>query len=225
MIIDLSMVISEGMMTFPVHWHPVVEITQLGRFHVEGRETKKFTLGTHTGTHVDAPRHFIPNGITIEKTNLEIYYGKCRVLDFTELDDKSEITKEMLIEKLGKCFPSRILFRFDWDKRLDSLEYYSHHPYLSEDACKWMVEKGVKLVGTDAPMPDNPKNGRGCEKDSPNHTILLGNNIAILEYLVNLHKIPKTDFTLSAFPIPIKDGDGAQVRAVAIIEEGQECSI
>ena len=159
MIIDLSLVISEGLMTFPVHWHPVVEITQLGRFHVEGRETKKFTLGTHTGTHVDAPRHFIPNGKTIENTDLNIYYGPCRVLDFTDLEDKTEITKQMLIKRIGANFPQRIIFRFDWDKRLNSLEYYSHHPYLSEESCHWLVERGIVLVGTDAPMPDNPKNG------------------------------------------------------------------
>ena len=214
------MTLHEGMMTFPVHWHPVVEITQLGRFNVEGRETRKFTLGTHTGTHVDAPRHFIPGGLTIEKTDLDIYYGPARVLDFTHLGDKTEISLSMLKERIGKTFPQRILFRFDWYKRLNSLEYYSHHPYLSEDCCQWLVDMGVRLIGTDAPMPDDPRNGRGAEKDSPNHTILLGNNVAILEYLVNLDLLPCSDFLLSAFPIPLANGDGAQVRAVGIFSEG-----
>ncbi|RWX22697.1 cyclase family protein, partial [Rhizobium leguminosarum] len=97
MIIDLTMTLREGIMTFPVHWHPVVEITQLGRFEVEGRETRKIVLGTHTGTHVDAPRHFVPKGTTIENTDLDIYYGPARVLDFTHLPDKTEITREMLV--------------------------------------------------------------------------------------------------------------------------------
>lgn len=218
MIIDLTMTLREGIMTFPVHWHPVVEITQLGRFEVEGRETRKIILGTHTGTHVDAPRHFVPNGATIENTDLDLYYGPARVLDFTDLPDKTEITREMLVERIGADFPARILFRYDWERRLDSLKYYSHHPYLSEEACEWLVENGVRLVGFDAPMPDDPRNGRGSDRDSPNHTILLGAGVAILEYLVNLSQIPTKDFILSALPIKIKEGDGAPVRAIAIIE-------
>jgi arylformamidase len=53
-ITDLSLTIEEGMMTFPTHWHPVVEITILGRHGVEGRETRKLVLGTHIGTHAEA---------------------------------------------------------------------------------------------------------------------------------------------------------------------------
>lgn len=219
MIIDLTMTLREGIMTFPVHWHPVVEITQLGRFEVEGRETRKVTLGTHTGTHVDAPRHFVPGGTTIEHTDLEIYYGPARLLDFTDLPDKTEITKEMLVERVGENFPPRLIFRYDWDRRLNNLEYYSHHSYLSEEACEWIVAQGIRLVGFDAPMPDDPRNGRGSEKDSPNHTILLGAGVAILEYLVNLSKIPVPDFILSALPLKIDRGDGAPVRAVAIVDD------
>jgi len=218
MIIDLTMTLREGIMTFPVHWHPVVEITQLGRFEVEGRETRKIVLGTHTGTHVDAPRHFVPKGETIENTDLDIYYGPARVLDFTHLPDKTEITREMLVERIGRDFPSRILFRYDWERRLDSLKYYSDPPYLSEEACEWIVENGIRLVGFDAPMPDDPRNGRGSDRDSPNHTILLGAGVAILEYLVNLSQIPTKDFILSALPLKIEEGDGAPVRAIAIVE-------
>ena len=64
-IIDLTMSLKEGMQTFPTHWHPFVEITQLGRHGIENRETRKLILGTHTGTHIDAPSHFISDGDTI----------------------------------------------------------------------------------------------------------------------------------------------------------------
>ena len=216
-IVDLTLKIEEGMMTFPVSWHPFVEITQLGRFHVEGRETRKITVGTHTGTHVDAPRHFIKNGTTIENIDLSKFYGPCIILEFQSLSDKAEVTVEMLKEKLEGRTPERILFRYDWDKKLGSLAYYSDHPYLSESACEYLVEIGVKLVGFDAPMPDNPINGKGTKKDSPNHTILLGNDIVILEYLSNLGSISSPNFILSAFPLKIAEGDGSPVRAVAIV--------
>lgn len=221
MIVDLTMTLREGIMTFPVHWHPVVEITQLGRFHVEGRETRKIVLGTHTGTHVDAPRHFVRGGQTIEHTDLDLYYGPARLLDFTDLPDKTEISKAMLVERVGKDFPPRLVLRYDWDRRLDSLAYYSDHPFLSEEACEWIVANSIRLVGFDAPMPDNPLNGRGAEKDSPNHTILLGAGVAILEYLVNLSQIPVADFILSALPLKIEEGDGAPVRAVAIVPDAK----
>ena len=128
------------------------------------------------------------------------------MLDFSDLPDKSEVTLAMIEARIGPDFPPRLLFRYDWDRRLDSLDYYSHHPYLSSEACEWLVAQGVKLVGTDAPMPDDPRNGRGSDNDSPNHTILLGNGVAILEYLVNLSSIPEGDFTLSALPLPIDGG-------------------
>ena len=217
-IIDLSLRLEEGMMTFPVSWHPFVEITQLGRFHVEGRETRKITFGTHSGTHVDAPRHFIQGGPTIDQIDLDKFYGECILLDFHRLADKSEITAKMLKEKLAGRMPERVLFRYDWDERLDSIKYYSDHPYLSECACEYLVESNIKLVGFDAPMPDNPSNGKGATKDSPNHTILLGHGIVILEYLCNLKLIDNSSFILSAFPLNISEGDGSPVRAVAILE-------
>ena len=67
-------------------------------------------------------------------------------------------------------------------------------------------------------MPDNPLNGRGSDNDSPNHTILLGAGVIILEYLCNLRDIDEDTFVLSALPIKIENGDGAPVRAVAIID-------
>lgn len=217
-IIDLSLTLREGMMTFPVHWHPSVEITQLGRFEVEGRETRKITMGTHTGTHVDAPRHFIPGGATIENEDLGKYYGPACVLDFSDLSDKTEISLDMLKARLPLDHPNRLLFRFDWDLRLNNREYYSHHPFLSEEAADFLVTIGVVLVGFDSPMPDNPLNGSGSERDSPNHTIFLSNGVVILEYLTNLRELGKHWFTLSALPLKIQQGDGAPVRAVAIVD-------
>lgn len=78
-IIDLSLSLHEGMMTFPSHWHPVVEISILGRHGIEGRETRKLVLGTHTGTHTDAPLHFIPNGKGIDEVPLEVLVGEATV--------------------------------------------------------------------------------------------------------------------------------------------------
>ena len=215
---DLSLQICEGMITFPVMWHPYVEVTQLGRFEVEGRETRKLILGTHSGTHVDAPRHFIRNGVTIDKIPLNKFYGPAKLLDFSNLPDKAEINMKMMKDKLAGEKPNKILIRYDWDERLSSMEYYTHHPFLSCDACQYLVDIGIDLIGFDAPMPDNPLNGKGSSNDSPNHTIFLSAGVVILEYLCNLKHISNDEFVISALPLSIKDGDGSPVRAIAIEE-------
>lgn len=219
MIIDLSMSLEEGIITFPVHWHPLVEISIMGRLNIEGRETRKVSLGTHTGTHIDAPRHFVANGNTIDCVGLDNCIGPATVLDFRDVEDRSEISLDLLKSRVPSPMPKRVVFNFGWDRRATSLEYYSEHPYLSEECCHWLVQGGVKLVGLDTPMPDDPRNGRGCTKDSPNHKIFLGNDVVLLEYLVNLGEIPTQDFFLVALPLKITGGDGSPVRAVAIVDQ------
>lgn len=218
-IIDLSMTIEEGMQTFAAHWHPFVEITKLGRHGIENRETRKITMGTHTGTHIDAPRHFIPNGQTVEDLDLTALYGPAQILDFSHLDDFHEISLEELKSALSGYKPERIIFRFDWDKHLGTNKYYSDHPYLSESACEYLVSIGCKLIALDTPQPDNPKNGRHSPKDAPNHKILLGHGILIVEYLVDIKAISRKNVLLVVAPLKIADGDGAPVRCFAIEEE------
>ena len=70
-VIDLTHPIQEGMLTFEASWHPRTSIQQLGRIGLEGRESRKLELGTHTGTHIDSPLHFIENGAGIDETAVD----------------------------------------------------------------------------------------------------------------------------------------------------------
>ena len=217
-IVDLTMPIHEGMQTFPAHWHPVVEITQLGRHGIENRETRKLILGTHTGTHIDAPRHFIRNGETVENIPLDQLVGSASVLDLTDIGPRSEVSKDDLKTKLGDREAKRILLRFDWDSHLGKMSYYDDMPFLSENASKWLVDKGCRMLGMDTPMPDDPKNGYNCPIDSPNHKILLGSGIILVEYMVNLSLLNNSpDVFIVVSPMKIKQGDGAPARVFAII--------
>jgi arylformamidase len=215
-IVDLSFPIHEGMQTFPVHWHPMVEITQLGRLGIEGRESRKLLLGTHTGTHVDAPRHFIPGGATVDELALDIFVGPARVLDFSYAKPLQEIQKDDFVRQLGKAKPERLLMRFDWSDRWGTSEYYSEQPFISEEAAHWLVEQGVRLVGMDTPQADSPKNGRHSGNDSPVHKIFLGAKVIKLEYLTNLRQLKSREVELIALPLKILGGDGSPVRCVAI---------
>ncbi len=218
-IIDLSMNIEEGMQTFKVYWHPTVKIEILAQHQKENRETRKLILGTHTGTHIDAPRHFIPKGKTIDQIPLSQLIGTATLIDFSYLDEFYEISLEELEKKLKGKNVEKIVARFDWDLNLNTTKYYTHHPFFSEEACKWLVKKGCKLLGLDTPQPDNPKNGRGSKNDAPNHKILLGGGIVLVEYLINLRKIKRDNFHLIVAPIKIVNGDGAPARCIGIINE------
>lgn len=215
-ITDLSMMLEEGMQTFAAHWHPFFESTQLGRHGIENRETRKIILGTHTGTHIDAPRHFIAEGETIENVSLEQINGPAFVVDFSTLPDKYEISKDDLLKALNYKCPERLIARFDWDLKLNTNEYYTDHAYFSEEACQWLVENGCRVIALDTPQPDNPLNGRGAAKDAPNHKILLGAGTVIVEYLVNIRKLSQKEVMLIVAPLKIKGGDGAPVRCFAI---------
>jgi len=218
--IDLTMPLEEGMQTFPTHWHPFVEVTQLGRHGLENRETRKLVLGTHTGTHIDAPRHFIPGGATVDQLPLDQLVGPASVVDLTAFGDGAEVSVEELANALAGRSAERVLMRFDWDRHLGSMAYYNDSPYLSEEAAQWLVDNGCRLLGMDTAMPDNPKNGRNGPKDSPNHKILLGNGAVLVEYMINLHQIDQPVVQLVVAPLKVSQGDGAPVRAF-VVEEAE----
>jgi kynurenine formamidase len=217
--VDLTFTLHEGMTTFPVPWHPYVEITQLGRHGIEGRETRKLVLGTHTGTHCDAPRHFIPGGETVDTLSLDTLIGPALVLNFSSARPAQEMTVEDFTRQLGGRRPERLVMRFDWSAHWGQMTYYSDHPFLSEAAARWLVDQGVRLLAMDTPMPDNPKNGRGSKVDSPVHKILLGDGIILVEYLCNLKELRSQEIELLVLPLKVLEGDGAPVRCVAVERE------
>lgn len=212
-IVDLTMTIAEGMVTYP--GHPVVEITQLARFGYEGKETRKLVLGTHTGTHIDAPRHFIDGGATVDRIALGRMCGPATLVDLSKHQGAHYgIDCDLLALSVGSKPVERLLLRFDGDKRLGDMGYYRSQPSLTKDAASWLVDKGCKLIGLDTPMPDSYED----IDTMPIHKLLLGAGIVIVEYMVNLAAIQADTFQLIVAPLKIKDGDGAPARCFAICE-------
>lgn len=204
-------------MTFPSHWHPVVEVTILGRFGIEDRESRKVVLGTHTGTHTDAPLHFIPHGMTIDEVPLDTYIGPATLLDLSGCGALHEITVEELKAKLpGGKVPERIMLRTDWSERFGDMSYYTQYPFLSEDAARWLVEQKLRLLVLDTPSPDNPAHCRGTSKDSPNHKMLLGNGVFMVEYACNLKQLSRQEVEVIVLPLKLRGCDGSPARCVAI---------
>jgi kynurenine formamidase len=215
-IIDLTFSIKNGMTTFPTYWHPTVEITVLGHHRSENRETRKIIVGTHTGTHCDAPRHFIPDGMTLDNLPLEVLIGPAFVADFSKAPPFREIGIKDLEQQLGNRKIDRLILRFDWSDNWSEQNYYTDHPFMSEEAADWLIQRDIKLLAMDTPTPDDPRNGRGNVKDSPVHKLLLSKNIILVEYLCNLKKLSRQDIELIVLPLKIYEGDGAPARCVAI---------
>ncbi|QKD19636.1 cyclase family protein [Mesorhizobium sp. NZP2077] len=217
--VDLSYVLHDGMTTYPVPWSPPFEMTQLGRHAIEGRESRKIVIGTHCGTHVDAPRHFIPGGTTIDQLALEPFVGPATVVDFTDAKPLQEIGVSDFERRIGGRHIDRLVMRFDWSDHWGTLKFYSEQPFISEDAARWLVRRSVRLLGMDTPQADSPKNGRGSERDSPVHKILLRAGVIKLEYMTNLRALGTDEFELIALPLNIREGDGSPVRCIGIVED------
>jgi len=218
-IVDLTLPIHEGMQTFPVHWHPHVEITQLGYLERENRETRRLVLGTHTGTHMDAPRHFVEGGASVDEIALDQLIGPATVCDLSAISPRRPVHIDDLTVRIGDDRPARVILRYDWSDHFGKAEYYTDHPYLSEAAAAWLLDRGCRLVAMDTPMPDDPRNGRGSERDSPIHKLLLGNGVVLVEYLTNLRALMRLDVLLIVAPLRIRGGDGSPVRCIAIENE------
>ena len=218
-VIDLSFPIYEGMQTFSSRNHPFTEISQLARHGIENRETRKITIGSHTGTHIDAPRHFIPNGNTIDKINLDHLVGDFSIADLKKIKKKN-INSEILESKLGSKPKKRILLNFGWDINYGKSNYYRDSPFLDKSACQWLIKKKCALLGMDIPSPDNPINNFDSDNDSPNHKILLGKKIIIVEYMTKLDKLINIkNGILVIAPLNILYSDGSPSRAFAIIKK------
>ena len=208
--IDLTYYIEEGMTTFNAPWHPLVSIQQLGRHGFEGRETRKITLGTHTGTHVDAPLHFVRKGKSIDEVALEKMIGEVNILDFTYMNENEGVTKNMLV---GVTLGKKLLFKFGWGKHWGDKKYYMNYPYITEEAAEYLVSMNVELIALDTPSPDDSMISPKDPKDSLIHKIFLKNNVILVEYLANTEQIKDYEgWKLIVMPLKIKGADGAPAR-------------
>ncbi|MBS3124367.1 cyclase family protein [Candidatus Woesearchaeota archaeon] len=213
--IDLTYDIEESMSVFNAYWHPKIQITQMGKHDSEGRETRKLILGTHSGTHIDAPSHFVKEGTTIDQIQLSRLIGPITIVDFSELKDNQMVNLEM-IKKVQ--LSDNILFKFGWGKHWKKDYFFQKCPFLSKEAAEYLVSKKVKLIATDTPSLDDPRtklqgNMLGSVDDSPIHKILLGNGIVLVEYIANLDQLSDLQgWNILALPIKVKGGDGAPAR-------------
>lgn len=170
---------------------------------------------THVGTHVDAPRHFIPGGATIDELSLERFAGEAVVLDVSKTEPE-EITVSDVEAADGEVRSGDIVLLFTgWGEKYGT-DAYEPHPWLSTGVAEWLVDHDCKLVGLDATTPDIPGSHRPEGWiEFPVHHELLGNDVLIAEHLANLAPYTGQRLDVQGFPIKIRGGDGAPAQFVA----------
>jgi kynurenine formamidase len=209
-IIDLTYDFEKEMMVYPGLPKPVIE--KATTIEKEGVNTSKLTFISHTGTHIDAPRHFVKNGKTIDKVSLDRLVGEAVFINLSTKKKSSLITLpdltpfEDLIHK-GDI----LLLNTGIYKSYGKPEFNLEFPTISLEAAQWIIEKGISTFATDATSVDPAD-----DKEKMLHHTLLGEGIPIIEALANLGQIKKERFLFIALPLKIKDGDGAPCRAIAI---------
>jgi len=167
----------------------------------------QISLGAHTGTHIDAPHHFLNNSITTDKISLDILIGTCMVID---INSKNTIEIKD-IEHIDFSNISRVLFKTKNSLLWESPEQKFNKKFISLglSAAEFLLEEKVKLIGIDYLSIESYYAGKG----NPVHKILLKNNIVILEGL-NLHNIEEGIYELTCLPLKLIGIEGSPARAI-----------
>ena len=198
-IIDISIRLTASTIIYP--GNPTVEIQE-----VRGASSthSRITLGSHTGTHIDAPRHVFPDRGGVDVFTLSQLVGPAIVVDCTNAIEK--ITRQDL-ENAGVEKGARVLLKTQNSLRgFDS--FYDDYVYLDGDCAEWLAETGVTLVGIDYLSIKQ----RGSSDHRP-HTALLERDIVILEG-IDLSHVEAGEYTLCCLPLSLPGLDGAPARAV-----------
>jgi arylformamidase len=202
-LIDVSVPLRQGLPTFPNN--PEFELQPLKRIADGGSSNvSRLVLGTHTGTHVDAPRHFFDDGVGVDGLALNLLIGRARVV---EINKRGPITADDLAAA-GLREDLRILFRTPNSALWNSTVFHEDYAHLTEAAARYLVEQGVKLVGIDYLSIEQFK-----KAGAPAHRTLLSNGVIIIEGL-NLADAEPGMYELYCLPLPIVGGDGAPARVV-----------
>ena len=205
--IDLSHSIENGITYFPGDPEPRI----LPANATPPWRVTQLNIGTHTGTHIDAASHFIPDGKTIDQYSLERFLLPGIVVPVLERNDDEPINTGAFDDYLTVLpVHGAVLIHTGWD-RYWKTERYLHHPYLSQEVAQLLVDAGVNLVGIDALNVDSTVQGTDHA-----HATLLGNDILIAENLTRLYQLlPGVVYQFSFLPLALSGLDGSPIRAAA----------
>jgi len=200
--IDVSIEISNDTVWFPGDPKPTIEKTS-DIDKGDQANVSKLSISSHCATHIDAPSHFIKDGTTIDKLDLDYFHGKVKVIEV----EKDVITSDILKMKDIKK-GDRIFFKTKNSQMITKSVFQENYTFLSLDGAQFLVGKKVKVIGIDyLSIEEFNSNAYSV------HKILLSNGIVIIEG-INLNEVDEGEYEYFAFPLKIKDCDASPVRVV-----------
>jgi arylformamidase len=202
-LLDVSVPLAQGLPTYP--GNPPFELHALKRI-ADGASSNvsRMVLGTHAGTHVDAPKHFIDDAIGVDALPLNLLIGRTRVV---EIGRRGPITADDLVAE-GLREDLRVLFKTPNSALWNSDAFHEDYAHLSEAAARYLVDQGVKVVGIDYLSIEQFK-----KAGAPAHKALLSNGVIIIEGL-NLSDAEPGMYEMYCLPLRVTGGDGAPARVV-----------
>lgn len=226
-VIDASPLLRGGMPLFP--GHPGVELDPDARTHGRhGYFVQTLTLGEHSGSHVDAPAHALAErgSATIETFPADRFVTAYALLDLAPLAlgpgelASAEDLRRALPDGSGPEPGDAVLLHFGWDRHYDAPDgwWAANTPGLTEDACAFLHERGVNLVGSDTPTCDTAVINGSIVADYGHSMYFLPNDILIVEGLVGLGSAPARGVFIGA-PLRIEGGSGSPIRALLLVDE------
>lgn len=208
-IVDLSWAVTEQTPIYPGDPEPKISVATT--LENEGYNLSGVFLGTQTGTHVDAPYHFSNEGDTIDKMELDFFFGDAVVIRVTDKKANEKIVMADIMpydDQIGEG--TIVLFNTNWYKKLGTEEFFTH-PYVSGEVAEYLVEKGVRFLCIDTINADQTG---GTE--FPVHDLFSEKRLMIGENWAYFDRIDFDQVVVAAFPLKIVGTDGSPVRAVAM---------
>ena len=205
-IYDLTLTISNDLPAYPRD--PLVVLKQKIEFSKNGYNVKSIQMGTHSGTHIDAPLHLIDKADNIVDVPLGNFIGEATFIEI--LKEDNEPIKLVDIENFDIRKDDIVIIRTGWEEKKYSDLYFLDFPYFHPETADYFISKGIKSIGADIPSVDGPNEGGAFHKK------ILGAGIGVIEALINLEPIAGKRLFFCGLPLKIKDGDGSPIRAVAV---------
>ena len=215
-LIDLTQLLNEKMLVYPDTAPPTFQVTNT--VEKDGYNEHLISMLSHTGTHVDAPRHMLKGGKPLDQFPLDKFIGRAMVIDCRGRNEISFDFLQSFEDKIAEV--EFVLFYTGWQDRWNTDGYFANCPIPTKEAAVWLTKFKLKGVGVDAFSLDQISSALAVNDEIiPNHHVFLKKEILLIENLTNLDKLPEFGFTFQCFPRRVENADGSPIRAVAIINE------
>ena len=208
-IIDLTREIRNDTKVFP--GSPSPKFIDWTKIDVHSYDSEVIFMSTHTGTHMDAPSHFVKDFSSIDKIAVNRFISKAILIKIKKGPDELIAASEIEASNVNIREGDTIIFSTFWEYEVDKDYFFSHNPGLAEDAAKYLINKKINAVGIDSPSIDG-----GLDNNFPVHKILLSEEVLVVENLCNLNKLNNQNFTLIITPLKLSGASGSPIRAIAI---------